>query len=99
MTLLDLMMIPGDRDVSDDVFDYLPLCVSGPIQVTEEGRDEWRDVLRLPVTAFDEHYAVVSVDDPDEDIEERRALRLQRFLRAQAGYCSEKDFDRWFILM
>lgn len=99
MKLIDLLLLEGDRDVSNDVFDYLPLCVCGPIAMTPAGRAQWQDVLDLPVTEFGHDYAVVSVANEDEKVEEKLARRLQEFLSAQAGYCSLSDYDKWFILL
>lgn len=59
--------------------------------LTAVGQKEWRDVLYSTVKQICEtDYGLTIV------VSGCAPLRLQDFMQAQAGYCSEKNYERWF---
>lgn len=96
MTIRKLMTYECDIDVVNNVTDSLGCCLVCPQQLTEEGEREWADVLDYIVDVYD-NYAVCIVDDDPNIKWQTKNRRLNRFLSSAAGYCSEEDYDKWFI--
>lgn len=97
MTIRELMGYEIDVDVANNVTDSLGICLCCPMQLTEEGEREWGDVMKYVVNVYGEdNYATCIVDDDPNTPWNIKAKRLDQFLWAAAGYCSEEDYDKWF---
>ncbi len=59
--------------------------------MTEEGKKAWSDVLNAKVSEIYNGYYGIQIQCSNVDHQ-----RLSDFSYALAGYCSEKDYDKWF---
>lgn len=84
-----------DIDVFQNVLDEEPVAYCPTTTCTKEGEKEWGDVLRLEVVIEDEgmewETATVRCNTEEE------AERSIAFFLSMAGYCSDKNWDKWFI--
>ena len=98
MTIRELMEYEIDIDVANNVTDSLGCCLVCPIKLTEEGEREWGDVLDYIVdVSGDDNYAECIVDDDPNIKWQTKKMRLNDFLYSAAGYCSEDDYNKWFV--
>lgn len=99
MTIRELIGYEIDVDVANNVTDSLDMCLCCPMQLTEEGEEEWGDVMKYVINVYGEdNYAECIVDDEEPKIPWNKKLRrLNNFLNSAAGYCSEEDYEKWFI--
>ena len=101
MTVRELIEQDIDIDVYDDVCEALGIAFCGPQELTEEGKDEFKDVMDYQVTINPNSYgniptAIIAVDDKDEAVWKHRLSRAKLFFEAAAGYCSVSDYEKWF---
>jgi hypothetical protein len=96
LTVRELIGMTVDMDISNNYTDDWFPALSGPISLTEEGEEQWDDVLEMKITVIDCSMAELQIDTEDPDECERRLTRARRFFKAQAGYCSESNYDKWF---
>jgi hypothetical protein len=101
MTVRDLLKAEMDIDVYDDVCEELSIAFCGPMELTEDGEDEFGEVLDYTVEINPISYggypaAIVLIDDPDEAVWTERLEKAKRFFESAAGYCASSDYDRWF---
>ena len=95
MKVKDLLKLDIDIDVYDDICDELEIAFVGPAQLTDEGYAEFKDVLEAEVLMNEiDGYCVVICDDVPEW--HKKLKLVTRLFHSLAGYCSEKDYDRWF---
>ena len=98
MTIRELMEYEIDIDIANNVTDSLGCCLVCPMKLTEEGEREWGDVLDYVVDVYgDDNYAECIVDDDPHIKWQTKNRRLESFLLSAAGYCSETDYDKWFV--
>lgn len=95
MTVKDLIEQEIDVDVYDDVCEELCIAFCGPLHLTQEGKEQFADVLDFPVNLHGET-AIVSVDDPDVKTWGKRLNQAIKFFNAAAGYCAVSDYQKWF---
>lgn len=97
-----LERMPDDFDfASNYTDDYAFPTICLPVNLTEEGKREWRDVLRLPVggihpTFLSDCAVVIDIDSLPESQADKMERRLYNFCMAIAGYCSEANTEKWF---
>lgn len=100
MTVRDLIKQDIDIDVYDDVCEELGIAFCGPMTLTPDGLAHFADVLDYEVTLSrgyaGDAVAIVHVDDPDDDVWERKLHCAMEFFNSAAGYCSAENFDKWF---
>ena len=101
MKVRDLIQQEIDIDVYDDVCEELGIAFCGSLELTDEGKKEFADVLDYDVEINPCSYgglpaAIVLIDDPDDAVWEARLEKAKRFFEAAAGYCACSDYDRWF---
>lgn len=96
LTVRELIGMTVDMDITNDYTDDWFPALCGPISLTEEGEEQWNDVLEMKITVIDCSMAELKIDTKDPDECERRLTRARRFFKAQAGYCSESNYDKWF---
>ena len=90
-----------DIDLYDDYDERLACCYCGDeeFSLTEEGKKEFADALALEVEWTEgDSDAVVKIPEGSESEMERLAELARRFVLSMAGYCSEKDYDKWFSI-
>ncbi len=111
LTVRDLMRVLYDVDVYDDVCESLAIAFCNPFDddeqhdwseyLTERGMKQFADVLDYPMEIFEGcvggcAYAIVKVDDDDDNVWRAKLIRAKRFFESAAGYCSCEDHDKWF---
>ena len=83
-----------DTDVWSDTTDRMPVCVCPPIKFTETGEEMFKRELDEIMIEHDGDVATVICGDGDDwEANERDAFAL---LYSLAGYCSEKNYKKWF---
>ena len=87
-----------DIDIEDNVCQEIGLAFVGPIELTKEGKEKFKDVLEYEVRLYEEEsWASVKCNDQEPEIKWlTKFKKVQEFFKACAGYCSAKDFDKWF---
>ena len=96
-TIRDLLLMDVDIDVYDNVCESLAIAFCGPMNLTEEGKEHFKDVLDLPVIIYtDDNVAIVDVDD-SEGVWQKKLKGAKELFYALAGFCSITDYDTWFI--
>ena len=86
----------GDMDVYNDVTDSVYPAWCGNL-FTEEGREHFAEVLELEAettTVWD--CAAIIVHTDGENWKHNNALVRELFVD-MAGYCTEEEYERWFI--
>lgn len=98
MKVKDLIKMDVDIEIDDNVCQEIGLSFVGPIKLTKEGEEEFKDVLEYEVTLYEDHYwASVKCDDQEPEIKWLEKFKKTfNFFKACAGYCSIKDYDKWF---
>ncbi len=112
LTVRDLMCIMDDIDVYDDVCEELGIAFCNPFDddevhewneyLTEEAMNTFGDVLDYPmhINPYDCGIAmpcvVVEIDDEDEKVWTKRLRKAKEFFESAAGYCSCKEYAKWF---
>lgn len=102
LTLRDFIKLEEDIDIYDDVCEELGIAFCGPVKLTQEADNYFSDILDLNVDIFTDFQgyktAVLKIDDPDEKVWTNRLKKALEFFEGAAGYISESQFDKWFIL-
>ena len=98
MKVKELLTMDVDIDVLDDICDALEIAFVGPAKLTDEGLKEFADVLEYEVKLHeDDGYCIIPCDD-DPSVKWRTKLhKAAELFYALAGYCSAKDYDKWFL--
>lgn len=94
MKVKELIRQNTDIDVFDDVCDALAIAFCGPANLTEDGYQHFSEVLEYEISIRN-GVAIVHVD-AEEGEWQRRLSVAKEFFDAAAGYCSDKDYRRWF---
>lgn len=82
-----------DVDVYDNVCEELAIACCRPIQLTEEGKQEFADVLEYNI----EEYGYIAIVDVDGDNWEQKLKRAKKFFESLAGYCIVREWKMWFV--
>lgn len=98
MKVKDLIKMDVDIDIEDNVCQEIGLAFVGPIELTEEGKKYFKDVLEYNVTLYErEEWASVKCNDQEPEIKWLEKFKKTfEFFKACAGYCSVTDYDKWF---
>lgn len=94
-----IKVFDGDIDVYDNYTEELGIAYCGKIQLTPEGKKKFQKALNLPVESLNTERMIVDVSGKDLSDEECNA-RLQiakELFEGMAGYCADKDYNKWFI--
>lgn len=89
-----------DIDVYDDVCEALAIAFCGPLELTEEGKNHFADVLDYDIEldfSGSIYTAAVCVDGDDGDGWKLRLKKAREFFYSAAGYCKDSDWDKWFV--
>lgn len=96
MKVRDFITMEIDIDVYDNVCDEIGIAFCGPLKLTEAGEAEFKDVLDYDIEVnVRDGYADIDVQFDDW---EKRLKRAKLFFYGAAGYISEEDFNKWFII-
>lgn len=100
MKVRELLKMDIDIDVYDNVTEELAVAFCGPMELTEAGIRRFGEVLDYWVELTNKGgyiYAIVAVDDPDDEDGWERKLELAKELfEGMAGLCSATDYELWF---
>ena len=98
MKVKDLIKMDVDIDIYDNVTQELDIGFVGPIELTEEGKKKFKEVLEYEVTLYeDEKWASIKCNDQESEIKWLTKFKnAQEFFYCCAGYCSCDNFDKWF---
>lgn len=100
MKVRDLLKQDIDIDVYDNVTEELAVAFCGPMELTEAGLRRFGEVLDYEAKLTNKGgyiYALIDVDDPeDEDGWERRLELAKELFEGMAGMCSATDYELWF---
>ena len=99
MKIKELVKKDIDVEVYDNVTqEIIDISFVGPLELTEEGKEKFKEVLEYDVGLNEEYkYAIVKCSDEEPKIKWiTKAKKAGEFFKACAGYCSAKDFDKWF---
>lgn len=94
MKVKELIRQNTDIDVFDDVCDALAIAFCGPANLTEDGYQHFSEVLEFEIS-IKNGVAIVHVDAEEGEWQRRLSL-AKEFFEAAGGYCSGKDYRRWF---
>jgi hypothetical protein len=84
-----------DFDIYQDCLDIDGVAFCPPLRLTDEGKAHYRKYLDLEVDFDDEKQnAWVLVDHLKNG--EKLAEGVMEMFWDAAGFCSEKDYDKWF---
>lgn len=97
MKVKDFIKIEQDVDVFDNVCEELAIAFCGAIKLTKEGKKKFADVLEYDIDVRKSFLADVAVIDIDYDDWKDRLKKAKEFFYSVAGYCSEENYDKWFI--
>lgn len=101
MKVRDLIKMEIDIDVYDDVCEELQIAFVGPVELTQEGKNKFGDILDLDVDLRDVYVgdshsfrcykeALVHCED------ESTARKAAELFNSLAGYCAADDYEEWF---
>ena len=99
MKVKDLLEQSISVDVYDDVCEELAIAFDGPMELTDEGKKKFREVLNYDVSLVHTGgflNAIVHIDDEDEKVWQRRLRKAKELFDGMAGYCAYDDYDKWF---
>ena len=95
----DLLEMEISIDVYDNVCEELGIAFEGPMELTDEGKRKFADVLEFDLT-FDGSgsviNAIVDVDDEDERVFEQKLAAAKELFESMAGFCTEDEWKLWF---
>lgn len=100
MTVRDFIAQDIEIDIYDDVTDEIGVCFTGPMELTAEGEEHFKELLDLDVEIKDApgwgDNAYVLIDGDDGDAWEDRLEIAKEFFYAAAGYCTDDEYHLWF---
>lgn len=100
MKVRELLKQDIDIDVYDNVTEELAVAFCGPMELTEAGLRRFGEVLDYEAKLTNKGgyiYALIDVDDPeDEDGWERRLELAKELFEGMAGMCPATDYELWF---
>lgn len=100
ITVRDFIKIEEDIDVYDNVCEELGIAFCGPMELTEQGLEKFKEVLNYKITIYRDPYsgdcAVLDIDSDDEKTWKKKLKKASEFFYSLAGYCSEENYEKWF---
>lgn len=95
MKVRDLLKMHTVIDVVDDVCEELYIAFCGAYELTPEGEEHFKEALDYDIE-LGRNIVIVHVDDDNERVWKRKLRKAKELFESLAGYCSCKDYDRWF---
>ena len=99
MKVRDLLEQEICIDVYDNVCEELGIAFTGPMELTDVGKEKFAEVLEFDLMLHDngsDVVAIVDVDDYDEDEFERKLALAKELFEGMAGYCTVDEWREWF---
>lgn len=97
LTVRELLAKDIDTDVYNDVTDDWEFAFVGPVTLTEAGKNYFAEVLDIECVVKEEAgYPTVTTVLVDGPVWKHKYRIAEEFFKAAAGYCSDKDYKRWF---
>ena len=101
VTVKSFLATESDIDICDDVCEELFIAYCGPMGLTKEGEEHFKEILNLPVTVYTDSNgysnAVLHIDDSRSNVWKKRLALAKELFEGVAGYCSETDYEKYFI--
>jgi len=98
ITIRELLTWEIDADVYNDVTDDWEFAFVGPIELSEAGKKHFAEVLELEVIVKERAGYPTTVTVLLDGVNwERKYSVAEAFFKAVAGYCSESNYELWFI--
>ena len=94
MKIRELIKQDIDLDMYDDYDERCACALCCPLELTEMGERQFKDVLDMDVTINNDDIDVLSGLVHTETDKEADALR--DFVVSAAGYCSDSEYQAWF---
>lgn len=79
----------------DEDAPYATVCGIAADNLSDDARREWADVLSAEVESVSPYCEYLWIDLRMKHTEEAMD-RVKDFVEALAGYCTDKDYERWF---
>ena len=98
MKVKDLIEMDVDIEIYDNRTDGIDISFVGPITLTKTGEEYFKEILEYEIKLHkEEKYAIVICTDEEPKVKWRTKFeKAQEFFYCCAGYCSAKDYDKWF---
>lgn len=91
MKVKDLFDIEDiDIDVCDDYDERCFIAFCGGYALTDEGKERFKVALDIPINHIQN---IIGLHCENS----KEAQACKDLFESVAGYCSEKDFDKWFV--
>jgi len=94
MKIRDFIKEEIDIDVCDDYDESCYVAFCGAIELTEEGEKEFADVLDFNIKIYTNGFPVAIIENVEND---KQVRKLGKLFYGMAGFCTEKDWNKWFI--
>ena len=89
-----------DIDVQDDVYRSIDFAISGPIDLTKEGEEYYKDIINEEITINTNvkyAYGETNFSKYPEEKQLELFRKFKDFMYSQAGYCAEDKWDKLFV--
>lgn len=86
-----------DIDVYDNVCEELGIAYCSGYKLTEEGKEKFKEVLTYEIEPNEEYGTAIVDVDGEEGVWQLKLGKAEEFFYAIAGYCSDEDFEKWFV--
>ena len=96
MKIREFIKLERDIDVYDNVVEELGIAFCGPLELTEEGREHFAEVLDYDIEIYEGPRYSSAVIDIDTDDWKHKLRKAKEFFYSAAGYCADEDWNRWF---
>lgn len=99
MKVRELLKLEIDIDVYDNVCEELGIAFCGPVELTKEGREHFRESLEYDVELDNipgPYAGIIGVVDIDCDEWEEKLKKAKELFYSMAGYCSVSEYEKWF---
>lgn len=95
MKIAEFIKREDDIDVYDNVCEELGIAFCGPLELTEEGKEHFKEVLDYDINVCEGSCcAVVNIDFDDW---EERLRKAKEFFYSAAGYVEDVLYQKWFV--
>lgn len=98
--LKTLMSSVVDIDVRDDIAEVVDMAITGPIELTEEGKWYYKDILDEQITVNPNYrtpFATTNFSQYPKDKQRQLLSKFKDFMLSQAGYCDELKNETLFV--
>lgn len=98
MKVKDLLRMKICVDVYDNVCEELGIAFDGAMSLTDEGKEHFAEALEYEVELHENPFlGNVAIVDVDGDDWRHKLNKAKELFESMAGWCSVKDYAKWFI--